>query len=55
VVCFNSANNLSNYLNKVNDLGGRLLSDKKLISEEIGYMDTFKDTEGNRLAFWSKR
>jgi len=41
-------------LDKVAKAGGEVLQVKKLISEEIGYMGLFLDTEGNRLALHSR-
>ncbi len=41
-------------LDKVESAGGKVLIQKKLISEDIGYMGMFSDTEGNRIALHSK-
>ena len=46
---------LKNELAKVNSAGGNLLIQKKLISEDIGYMGMFLDSEGNRVALHSKK
>ena len=54
LVYFDGGKDLNNSLCRVNDLGGEVIISKTLISEEIGYYATFNDTEGNRLAFWSK-
>jgi predicted enzyme related to lactoylglutathione lyase len=45
---------LKNELGRVVAAGGKVLQEKKLISEEIGYMGLFLDTEGNRLAIHSR-
>jgi predicted enzyme related to lactoylglutathione lyase len=45
---------LANELAKVAEAGGRVLQEKKLISEDIGYMGLFLDTEGNRVAIHSR-
>lgn len=44
---------LSHELDKVENAGGKVLMPKKLITEDIGYMAVFADTEGNTLAFHS--
>ena len=45
---------LSNELEKVEPAGGKVLMQKKLITEDIGYMGLFIDTEGNRIAIHSR-
>ena len=37
-------------LSRVETAGGKVLIPKKLITEEIGYMGLFLDSEGNRIA-----
>jgi uncharacterized protein len=49
------AENLENELSKVEPAGGKVLMQKKLITEEIGFMGIFLDTEGNRIALHSKK
>lgn len=44
---------LGNELKKVEDAGGTVIQEKKLIAEDIGFMGLFTDTEGNRLAMHS--
>jgi predicted enzyme related to lactoylglutathione lyase len=46
---------LSNELSKVEPAGGKVLMQKKLITEDIGYMGLFTDTEGNRIAVHSRK
>ena len=46
---------LRNELDKVESAGGKVLMQKKIISEEIGFMGMFSDTEGNRIALHSKK
>ena len=46
---------LSNELSKVESAGGKVLMEKKLISEDIGYMGLFIDSEGNRIAIHSRK
>ena len=54
LVYFDGGDDLNNYINKIKDLGGEIILSKTLIHEEVGYHAIFIDTEGNRLAFWSK-
>jgi predicted enzyme related to lactoylglutathione lyase len=42
-------------LSRVESAGGKVLQEKRLISEEHGYMGTFLDTEGNRIALHSRK
>lgn len=42
-------------LSKVEAAGGKVIMDKKLISDDIGYMALFIDSEGNRVAFHSNK
>jgi len=46
---------LSNELSKVKPAGGKVLMEKKLITEDIGYMGLFVDCEGNRIAIHSRK
>jgi predicted enzyme related to lactoylglutathione lyase len=46
---------LINELDKVESAGGKVLMQKKLISDDIGYMGLFLDSEGNRIALHSKK
>ena len=53
VVYLNGGNDLSAPLSRVEEAGGRVLMPKTKISDEIGYMAIFSDSEGNKLAFHS--
>ena len=46
---------LSKELSRVEAAGGKVLREKTLITEEIGYMGLFLDTEGNRIALHSHK
>lgn len=46
---------LANELGRVEAAGGKVLQEKTLITEEIGYMGLFIDTEGNRLGIHSRK
>jgi hypothetical protein len=39
---------------RIEKAGGKIIQSKKLISEDIGYMALFIDTEGNRIALHSR-
>ena len=45
---------LNNELGRVETAGGKVLQKKTLITEDIGYMALFIDTEGNRIALHSR-
>ena len=47
--------NLQNELGRVEKAGGKIIKPKTLISDEIGYMAVFADTEGNRIAIHSRK
>lgn len=53
VIYLNGGDDLSAPLSKVNTAGGEVVMPKTKISDEIGYMAFFMDTEGNKLAFHS--
>jgi len=46
---------VSRELERVEKAGGKLLRPKTLISEDVGYMGLFIDTEGNRIAVHSRK
>ncbi len=46
---------LQNELDRVEGAGGQVLQPKTLITEEIGYMAVFIDSEGNRVALHSRK
>ncbi|MDX1629598.1 MAG: VOC family protein [Fulvivirga sp.] len=45
---------LSNELARVEGAGGQVIQEKKLITEDIGFMGLFIDSEGNRVAIHSR-
>ncbi|HMQ48864.1 MAG TPA: VOC family protein [Saprospiraceae bacterium] len=55
IVYLNGGDDLNEVLSKVENAGGQVLMPKKLITEEIGYMALFSDTEGNRVALYSPK
>jgi predicted enzyme related to lactoylglutathione lyase len=55
ILIYFSSEDVNNELNIIEKLGGTVLHKKTLISEEIGYMAVFIDSEGNRIALHSKK
>ena len=53
LVYFSSAE-ITAALKKVKEAGGLVLKEKTLISDDIGYMALFLDSEGNRIALHSR-
>lgn len=45
---------LANELSRVEAAGGKVVHEKALIAEDIGYMAMFIDSEGNRVALHSR-
>lgn len=55
VIYLNADPDLSVPLSRVEAAGGSILMPKTLITEEVGYMAFFSDTEGNRMAMHSQK
>jgi uncharacterized protein len=53
LVYMDAGSDLSVVLGRVEEAGGKVLSGKKQISPDHGFMAIFTDTEGNRLALHS--
>jgi len=53
-IYFNGNPDLSGALSKVEKAGGKVVMPKTKISDEIGYMAFFTDTEGNSVALHSQ-
>lgn len=49
----NGGENLEGVLGRINDAGGNVVLPKTKISDEIGFMAIFMDTEGNKIALHS--
>ncbi len=54
VLIYFSCKELTKELNRIEAAGGKVLIEKKLISEDVGYMGLFLDSEGNRIALHSR-
>ena len=55
IVYLNAEPDLEKVLSKVGKAGGKIVIQKKLITDEIGYIGVFEDTEGNRVALHSMK
>ncbi|MGG9963708.1 VOC family protein [Ferruginibacter sp. SUN106] len=54
-VYLNGNPDLSNVLSKIDKAGGKVLMPKTKITDEIGFMAFFTDTEGNTVALHSNK
>ena len=54
LIYLNGGKDLNTVLNKVENAGGRIVMAKTLISEDVGYFAIFIDSQGNKLALYSK-
>lgn len=50
----NGGNDLTTVLNRVETAGGKVIMPKTKITDEIGYMAFFFDTEGNKIGLHSQ-
>ena len=55
VVYLNGGDDLTAILNKVEKSGGKITEPKRMVTEEIGYIAFFTDTEGNRIGLHSPK
>lgn len=55
IVYLNGNPDLQNVIDKIEDAGGKLITPKTNIGEDMGYMAFFTDTEGNRMALHSMK
>lgn len=54
-VIYFSCKDLQEELDRVEAAGGHILQPKTQISEDIGFMALFRDSEGNRIALHSRK
>lgn len=54
LIYLNGGDDLDNVLNKIEEVGGRIIMPKTLIADEAGYFAIFIDSQGNKLALHSK-
>lgn len=55
IIYLNGNPDLGVIIDKVEAAGGKVIVPKKIITEEIGYMGIFIDSEGNRVALHSNK
>jgi len=54
VLLYLYSEDVNNELSRIEQAGGTILQPKTLITEDIGYMALFIDSEGNRMALHSR-
>jgi len=54
LIYLNGGEDLNKILKKIEEAGGRIVMPKTLINEEMGYFAIFIDSQGNKLALYSK-
>ncbi len=54
LIYLNGGKDLSEVLDRVEEVGGRIIMQKTLISEDSGYFAIFIDSQGNKLALYSR-
>ena len=54
VLIYFSSKEITPELGRIKEAGGTVLQEKTLISDDIGYMALFLDSEGNRIALHSR-
>ena len=54
IIYLNCEDDLQPVQDRIEDAGGKILVPKTIITEEYGYYAIFLDTEGNKVALWSK-
>ena len=52
-IYLNAGHDLSPFLERVETAGGKVVLPKTKVTDEIGYIAFFRDTEGNEVAFHS--
>ncbi|MBS1518460.1 MAG: VOC family protein [Bacteroidetes bacterium] len=55
LVYLSGGDDLTGVMNKIENAGGKVLQPKTKVTDEIGYIAIFKDTEGNRVALHSPK
>lgn len=55
VLVYFSSDDVNTELARIEPAGGKIIQPKTLISEDIGYMAIFIDSEGNRIALHSRK
>lgn len=55
VLIYFSSDDVQDELDRIEAAGGRILKQKTKISDDIGFMGLFHDSEGNRIALHSRK
>ncbi|HGY55546.1 MAG TPA: VOC family protein [Caldithrix abyssi] len=55
LIYFDVGDDMQAVLDRIEPNGGKILQGKTLITEEVGYMALFLDSEGNRIALHSQK
>lgn len=55
ILIYFSCDDVANEISRVEEAGGKIISEKKEISENHGFMAYFIDSEGNRIALHSSK
>ena len=55
LIYLNGGENLQEVLDRVEAAGGKILTPKTIIPNDLGYFATFKDSEGNKVALHSMK
>jgi len=54
VIYLNGGNDLQMILDRIETAGGKIVSSKNMVTDEIGYVAFFLDCEGNKIGLWSR-
>ncbi|MFV0389392.1 MAG: VOC family protein [Pyrinomonadaceae bacterium] len=54
LIYLNANPEIQNVINRIEPAGGEILVPKTLLTDELGYMALFMDTEGNRIGLRAK-
>ena len=55
LIYLNAGEDLTGVMNKIESAGGKILQPKMQVTEEIGFIAIFTDTEGNKVALHSPK
>lgn len=55
LIYLNAGEDLTEVMNRIEPAGGKLLMPKTKVTDEIGFIAVFADTEGNKVALHSRK
>ena len=55
LIYFNAGEDLTEVMSRIEPAGGKVLQPKTKVTDEIGFICVFSDTEGNKLALHSRK